>query len=363
MSDVKKMRLGLIGAGLVAKNYAEAAARCSSAVFAAVMDVNLQAAQSLADILHCPAYDNLERMANESQLDAVVVCTPPIAHQEACHFFMQRNVHVLCEKPLTLNGRLARTMLDCARHHGVILTMASKFRHVEDVIRAKKLIRAGAIGEIGLYENAFMSEVDMSKRWNSDANISGGGVLIDNGTHSVDIMRYLLGPVASVRVIEEARHDGLPVEDTVHICARTELGTVGKIDLSWAIKNNSESFIRVYGSQGTLEIGWKQSRYRCSLSDDWVVFGNGYDKLQAFANQIDDFCDAISGAKRLRVTEADMLASVDVIEAGYRSLRSGSWVAVKDVIPRTWEIQSPIFRNFRPGTPELQEVISPGPLH
>lgn len=340
MTIMDRLKFAIIGAGCVAQNYAEAFRKCQSAEVDAIVDINLDAASKMAALLGCRYYGDIESLSVAQKIDAVVICTPPSTHEAVCLYFLERGVHVCCEKPLATNSQSARKMIEYASRTGAILTMASKFRHVEDVIQAKKLVKEGVIGEIGLFENAFMSEVDMSARWNSDPRISGGGVLIDNGTHSVDIMRYLFGPIASVRAIEGNREKKLAVEETVHICARNCEGTVGRIDLSWSVKNNAESFIRLYGSQGTLEVGWKQSRYRCSLDSEWTIFGKGYDKGQAFLTQINDFCDAISGRKRLRVKEPDMLASVDVIEAGYLSLNLGTWIAVKDVIPKVWEIHA-----------------------
>ena len=140
--------------------------------------------------------------------------------------------------------------------------MASKFRYVDDVIRAKQIVDSGILGDVVLFDNAFTARVDMSKRWNSNPDVSGGGVLIDNGTHSVDIARYFLGPLAEVHVVEGRRSQGLKVEDTVQIFVRSEQGAMGTIDLSWSINKELDRYISIYGTQGTVFVGWKEARYR-----------------------------------------------------------------------------------------------------
>lgn len=321
-------RFGLIGAGGIAQSYLQAFQKTSEAVLVAVADVRPEAAQAMATQIGCNSYSSYVEMAENEQLDAIILCTPPVTHLEISCYFLERKVNVLCEKPLSVDSRSAQTMIETAEREGVILTMASKFRYVEDVIRAKNLIASGILGEIVLFENAFTARVEMRDRWNSNPAISGGGVLMDNGTHSVDIMRYFLGPLAEVQTVEGKRIQGLSVEDTVRIFVKSTEGVVGNVDLSWSINKDLDSYIRIYGSQGTISIGWRESKYRQATSQDWITFGNGYNKVQAFTSQINNFARAIRGEEKLLITAQDALASVEVVEAAYSALRKTQWTVV-----------------------------------
>jgi predicted dehydrogenase len=168
----------------------------------------------------------------------------------------------------------------------------------------------------------------MKGRWNADPAVSGGGVLIDNGTHSVDLMRYFLGPLADVQAVEGKRVQQLPVEDTVRIYVRSAGGVLGSIDLSWSINKEQDAYLTIHGSTGTLVVGWKESKYRLHSDSAWVVFGKGYDKVQAFRSQLVNFARAIRGEEQLLITSEDALASVEVVKAAYRSMRSPHWTAV-----------------------------------
>ena len=324
----EKLRFGLVGAGGIAQSYAQAFAASGEAELVAVADVVPDAARSMAEAFGCKPFQSHEAMLQSGKLDAVIVCSPPASHREICVDFLQKKVPVLCEKPLSVDGKSARGIIDAARRAGVKFTMASKFRYVEDVKKAKAIVTAGLLGEIILFENAFTSRVDMSNRWNSNPEISGGGVLIDNGTHSVDLVRYFLGPIADVQVVEGKRSQGLAVEETVRIFVRSTAGVLGSIDLSWSINKEQESYINIYGTHGTLWIGWRESRYRQSGARDWVVFGKGYNKVQAFRSNIDNFARAIRGEEALLIDADDALASVEVIEAAYADLRRSHWISV-----------------------------------
>lgn len=262
-------------------------------------------------------------------VDAVVLATPPSTHPELARHFLERDIHVLCEKPLAVTSTDARAVLDLARSRGLELMMASKFRYVDDMVEARGLIEAGAIGAPLLFENSFCGRVPMKDRWNARKATSGGGVLIDNGTHSVDIARYLLGPVAGVHAVCGPSSQGLEVEDTARLLFRTRRGVEGSIDLSWSVNKESESYVAVYGQAGTLLLGWKGSRYRQDGSSSWVAFGKGYDKLRCLRAQFQNFIGVVRGEDSPRITRADALASVLVIEAAYASAAKSHWLPVE----------------------------------
>ena len=329
MKLLQPVKMGLIGIGGIAQSYRDAFSRVGAAELVAIADADVGRLESASADWGCPGYSSAEEMLDaHPDLEAVIICTPPNTHEPITLMALEKGLHVLCEKPLSTTSASAERMKAAAEKAGRILTMASKFRYVCDVMAAKELIAYGKIGDIILFENAFTSFVDMSGRWNSDPAVSGGGVLIDNGTHSLDIARYFLGPIKEIRVIEGRRCQGLDVEETVNIYIKSEEGVLGNIDLSWTIQKPLENYIQIHGSKGTLCVGWKESKYRVG-NGEWITFGKGYDKVRAFMNQISNFSRAIRGESKLRITSQDGVASVRAVEAAYKALADEPWTRVR----------------------------------
>jgi predicted dehydrogenase len=327
---MKKLKFALIGTGGIAQTYAQAFQQSNCCQLIAVADINQDSAKAFAEPFGARSFDNYQTLAEKTEIDAVIVATPPKSHPEIAMFFMRRGVHVLCEKPLCLSVAEAKAMIETAETREVVFTMATKFRYCEDVVKAKAILASGVLGEIVQFENAFTAKVDMSRRWNSDKEIAGGGVLIDNGTHSVDIIRYFLGAINEVLVVETSGTQNLSVDENVKMLAKTVNGVVASVDLTWGINKELPNFISVYGTNGTLHIGWRESKYRLNSSPDWNVFGTGYDKIQAFRSKIENFRNAIADGEELLTKPEDALASVEVIEAAYRSLNENLWTQVED---------------------------------
>ncbi len=327
------LRVGLVGCGRIAQTHLQALKQLPEFRLIGVSDIREDVARSVAAQYDCPAHVDHRRLMDGEVPDAVIVCTPPASHPEIAGHFLDQGVHVLCEKPVAVTLREAEGLVKKADSADRLLMMASKFRYVDDVIKAKGIVDSGILGDVILFENVFCSKVDMRNRWNSSRELGGGGVLIDNGTHSVDIARFLLGPIVKVQAEEGRRVQGLDVEDTCHLYFRTARGARGNVDLSWSIHKERDAYIEVFGPEGVLSIGWRGSKYRQSEKLGWVAFGSGYDKGSAFASQLRNFAGSIRGSEAPLITAEDSLESVRVIEAAYRSMEMDKWVEVAPSAP------------------------------
>lgn len=325
---MNKLKFVLIGTGGIAQTYAQAFQQSNCCQLVAVADINTDSAKAFAEPFGAKSFSDYKTLAESSEIDAVIISTPPNTHPEIAMYFMNRKINVLCEKPLCLSVTEAKQMIETAEKTGVVFTMATKFRYCEDVVKAKAILASGVLGEVVQFENAFTAKVDMSKRWNSQFEISGGGVLMDNGTHSVDIIRYFLGTITDVLALETSGTQNLSVDENVKLLAKTANGVAASVDLTWGINKELPNFISIYGTNGTLHIGWRESKYKLNSSPDWNVFGTGYDKVQAFKSKIENFRNAILNSEELLTKPTDALASVEVIEAAYKSLNQNLWQKV-----------------------------------
>jgi len=325
------IRIAIVGAGAIANAHAEALAASPHFQMIMVVDVDGARAAALAGKFGVPSATSIDAITNGS-IDAAIVSTPPSTHHDIAIALLEAGVHVLCEKPFAIGRNNARAMADAAKRSSRILTMATKFRFVDDLTIARDAIAAGKIGTLYRVQNIFASPVDMTGRWNLNPTFSGGGVIIDNGTHSVDIMRYILGPIESVRAIETTPERAYPsVEDTARIECLSVGGVFGRIELSWSKQAPGPWFISILGSRGGVDIGWKGSRRRFDGASEYTQFGTGYNKVTAFAGQIADFAAAIREEHPTITSLDEAVASVDIIDAAYASMTADRWIAVGGV--------------------------------
>ncbi len=323
------VRLGLLGCGGIAQTHLEAIARVGRVQLSSVQDLDPRAAQNAAAKYGARAVSSADEIFSDSQIDAVILCVPPAFHFEFIKKAVASGKHTLCEKPFTITVKEAEEIKRLSTSTDRLVMMASKFRFVEDVIQARKLVQSGILGEIVMAEVIFCSIVDMEKRWNSNRAVSGGGGLIDNGSHAGDVIKYLVGPIKSVHAQAGKRSQKMDVEDTARLHFETEDHIVGMVDLSWSLYKHTPNYVNIFGTQGTIEVGWGQSQLWDSKEKTSKIFGNGYKKLDAFVKQIEHFSDCIEKKSLPILGIDDAIDSVRVIESAYTSIQEKRWLPVR----------------------------------
>lgn len=321
-----EFRVGIVGFGRIADTHLEAWTANEGVAVTSVVD-DSPLARERARSMGLTAYQTVGEFLKSERLDAVSICSPPAFHPLQALDILHAGVPVLCEKPLAVDLVSAQELIDGAAQAGVVFQLATKFRHVPDIRKARDLIRHGIIGDPLTFHVEFSGMTDMSNRWNSNAKLSGGGVLIDNGCHAVDTVRFLLSGIVKIQGVPIRPVQHLAVEDSAMMLATTECGATGKITLSWSMKSWSDSYISIQGTCGMIQIGWKKS-YLHVEGEAPVEIGNGYSKLGAHKRMMGMFRDLVQGSEEPWISNEDALASSTVIEAAYRSMQTSRWARV-----------------------------------
>ncbi|HXQ21240.1 MAG TPA: Gfo/Idh/MocA family oxidoreductase [Candidatus Acidoferrales bacterium] len=316
------MRVGIIGLGRAGAVHLEACRSVPGIEVIALADPSPAARRSplAAGIA---TYADLSRMLDSERLDAVSICAPPADHASLAVKCLDRGLDVLCEKPLALTSGEALDMVEAARWSGRRLLVASKFRHVPELLVARDMIRAGTLGEPVAFAVSFCSAVEMSGRWNAQRHRSGGGVIIDNGCHALDIIYFLFGSVTRVHTTLLKSVQRLAVEDSATLQVWTENGVIGSADLSWSFATGRDTYLVVHGSRGTLELGWHGSRVKVG-GESWRDVGGPYNKLEAHRRMHACFMQSIANGTPPWIEAAECVGVVAAVEAAYRSLRTGA---------------------------------------
>jgi len=214
------MRIGLIGLGRAGGVHFDAWKLVGDSEVVAVCDPSPMARRR-ARALGIRTFADPAVLLESGDLDAVTIASPPAAHADLTVQCLERGLHVLCEKPLALTTWDALKMLQAASRCRRTLLLATKFRHVPELATARHMIVSGEIGDPIAFEVSFCSPVDMTRRWNSQRALAGGGVIIDNGCHAFDIVSYLFGSVTGVQATLHKSQQRLAVEDgRPSTCAR-----------------------------------------------------------------------------------------------------------------------------------------------
>ncbi len=249
------LRFGIVGAGVIGRTHAEAIASLPEAELVAVADVIPDQASRLAMEYGARPYTDLAAMLEHEDLDVVNVCTPSGLHGEHACRIMRSGRHVIVEKPMEITRPALDEMSRVQREAAVQLEVISQHRFDEASRVVHDLIAQEALGRLVL-GNAqipwWRSQAYYdSGQWRGTWSLDGGGILMNQSIHSIDILLWLMGPVKSVYAHIDTLAHRIETEDVAAVVVRFQSGALGTIAASTAAYPGAMTRIEVFGDRGS----------------------------------------------------------------------------------------------------------------
>jgi len=252
------MKVAQIGCGNIGRHRAEAVAAVSGLELALCVDTIVEAAQALAERWNCEPGTEWQEAVARPDIEVVIVSTPNVFHTPISIAALEAGKHVLCEKPLARNPQEARRMVEAAEACGRELRTGFNHRFHAQVVQAKALFDAGAIGE-PLFLRGHTGHGGgeaFAWSWFCDEEIAGGGTFLDNGVHALDLARYFLGEfVEATGFRTTSLWDIAPLEDNGFGLFRTADGWVASLHSSWT-QWKGYLYLELFGAEGFLTINY-----------------------------------------------------------------------------------------------------------
>ena len=239
------MKAGLIGAGLQGWRRSRALREFDDTNLVIVADADEKKAELLADEMRCQVTTNWEEVVRREDVEIVLICTPPHLHVPIAMEALKRGKHVFCEKPLARSPEEAKKVVDMAQENGVKLKCGFNLRHHPGMQQARKWLEEGVIGEPIFIRCRYGigGRPGYDKEWRMIPEISGGGQLMDQGMHVLDLARWFLGDFTEAfGFLQTGFWNVAPLEDNVFALLRTEKEKVASIHASWTQWRNLFSF-------------------------------------------------------------------------------------------------------------------------
>jgi len=247
---LEQLRFGLVGFGSIGRVRAQALARAGGSKLTAVYDENPAARDSAPPGVR--RFDSAQAMFASDSCDAVIISTPPNSHADLATRAMQGGKHVMVEKPIANTPDATALMLRTAQQTGRVLTVGFNHRYFKGVKRVRAAIESGEIGELR-YVKAYAGHVglpELRSPWMYDKQVMGGGTLMDNGIHVIDLMRFLMGDIAEVTASLPAPVWNVGVEENAFVQMKGRNGAIGSLHSSWTAWQGYKFRIEAYGTDG-----------------------------------------------------------------------------------------------------------------
>ena len=316
------LRLGVLGAGIIAKTFMEAAPDVPGLDVAVICDIVEEEARALAEPHNIPTKADFRAVLADETIDAVYIALPHHLHEEATIAAAEAGKHILLEKPMANSLAEADRMLAAQKRAGVKLMIGFTHRFHSELQTAKRLIEAGELGRLTLAVDV-MTTGGVIPDWFWQKSKSGGGVLHVNGAHSFDRLRWLMGSeIVEVSAYAQTYDPRKTVEDSAVVALRFANGAMGMTVHNW-VTDAGVPFkcdLDIHGIEGAIRIDTWNSLEFSNAHHTWR---QRRERDDMFEKEIGEFVSAIAEDREPCVTGEDGRRSLASVQAAYESARMG----------------------------------------
>jgi UDP-N-acetyl-2-amino-2-deoxyglucuronate dehydrogenase len=336
------MRIGMIGTGAISHKHAQAYKNIGFELTVCT-DINEAGGRRFAEQWGCEFVPTYEAVCRHPKVDYVDVCTFPDFRMQPIEICAETKKHVQVQKPISTTVETARQMVETAHKAGILLGVVSQHRFDDSSLFLQRAIAAGRMGkllQVDCYVKWYRSAEYYSRPIKGSWATEGGGALINQAIHGIDIMRWLAGPVAEVSGMWQlgALHK-IESEDVVNAVLRFANGATGVLQASTAFWPGYTERTEFHGTKGSAIISGDKltawdvrddagepapvaKEVASGASDPMAI------SLEPFERQFRDFGEAIEKGRKPLVAGEEGLQALEIVDAVYRSCRSGARVTL-----------------------------------
>ncbi|MDR1061498.1 MAG: Gfo/Idh/MocA family oxidoreductase [Clostridiales bacterium] len=334
----EKIRFGIIGCGGISRWHARAIGGIARAEVGAVCDAAPDAAREFGREIGAEWYADEGQMLSEAAIDAVCICTPSGLHAEQAIRALRAGKHAVVEKPFAITPESLERVLLAARETGLRLCAISQMRFLPEIRLARELICGGALGKIALADLSMKYYREQSYyaagKWRGTFAMDGGGALMNQGIHGLDMLRFLCGDIGVVSASAATLAHAIETEDTLCAHFTLEGGGMGVLTAATSAWPGHRRRLEVCGTEGSMALVEgriaafeSKSGRRIDISPEGGGLSGEKDPLnidtEPHRAQIGAFVDAVLAGRAPEPQIEDAAATLRAIFAIYEAARAG----------------------------------------
>lgn len=339
-----QIRFGMIGCGVIGNIHAYVMEQLDEVKLVAVADVNEQSTAQMQRKYGCDTYTDYHDMLKRDDIDIVTVCLPTGLHYQAVTDAAKAGKHVIVEKPIDISLERAESMIETCDKYGVKFSVIFQHRFDQVVRLLKNAAEDGTLGSIhfGTSRTIWYRDMEYFKAagWRGTWTYDGGGALMNQSIHYIDLLQYIMGPVEAVSGLYDKRyHKIIEAEDVGVAILRFKNGSIGTIEGTTLAYPGLNTELNIFGQNGTVCIkndNLDFYKFKAGEVPEFETLLNFGDQKLMYENynciphkrQYEDVIHSVKNDRQPLVSGREAKKALEIIKAIYRSSECKEWVVL-----------------------------------